>query len=788
MKKETFIMCMTFTKKRILTFALALALIFTLAACSGDGEDGEDAIRAAFMTDYAFVPSYFELEEDANQGEVRSMVHGERLYYFFAPWDMPDEDTDWETWEPSPRIVIASVAADGTAPERLEIPMPDASMLEVVGLKITDEGHYALLYTDTVWDMMSSSVVLIYAVYDREGNELFSQEIEGVVPEGGAWFRVNQALFTDNHIVLLTQGMGMGAAGAGIYILDENRTLVGRLDADFPRSLVRTEDGRVLVLDMDNIREIYLENGTWGETFPLSVPVPEGLLPAGDGDDFDVIIDDGIHLIGYDLTSGAQTLLLNWIESGVVAERGYHVNIFEDGRIAVLTGGGMGFVTRGMGQQSAELIVLSRTPRSALPVREIITLGGFNISADVRSQVVAFNRNSQTHQMQVTDYRMYSTNEDPGAGLVRFRAELAAGGGPDIIVGDPQILGTAIERGFLADIYPFLDADPELQRSDFFQNILRAKEAPDGTLPLIANSFSLQTMVGMRENVAHIQSWTLAAMLELIEQATDENMQYILGEWLTGESFLATILLFGEDFINWSEGQVNLENEEFINLLEIVRRLPEGQNFGGGTSGRFIVTEHVTAYERMLEGQQLLDKTYFWRPFDLLVYTATVGDVIALGVPTPEGGAHLINISDGLGINAASAHQDEAWNFIRHFLLPEAAGGSALPLRIDLYEEIVAEAMRPQIVIGEDGEEIEQQIGMIAFGNGLMVPLYAMTEEEASALRTIVESADLMGRFDETVMEMVSEELLPFLAGDRSAADTARILNNRIQTYLNEQR
>lgn len=69
-----------------------------------------------------------------------------------------------------------------------------------------------------------------------------------------------------------------------------------------------------------------------------------------------------------------------------------------------------------------------------------------------------------------------------------------------------------------------------------------------------------------------------------------------------------------------------------------------------------------------------------------------------------------------------------------------------------------------------------------------MVSLYAMTAAEANSLRTIVESANRMGRFDETVMDMVTEELLPFLAGDRSAADTARILQNRIQTYMNEQR
>ena len=778
-------------KHRILSFALVLALLFLLVACGGGSNGGvEDGalINDEAITDYAFVPVYFDLgTEHAMMGmNMRSVVHEERVYYFYAPWDMPDEDADMETWEPSPRIVIESMAADGTDPRRLEIPVPDASMLDVAGMTITEEGHYALLYTDTVWDMMSSSSRLIYAIFDADGNELFSQEIEGVVPEGGAWFRVEQALFAGDHIVLLTQSMG---GSAGVYLLNESRTVSGRLDAMFPRSLAESSDGRVLVLDMDSVREVDLETATWGASFPISVPVAEGLLPAAEGDDFDLIIDDGIHLIGYNLTTGEQTLLLNWIESGVVTEWGYHVSRFADGRLAVLTGG--------------ELIVLNRVPRSEIPVREVLTLGGFNISADVRSQVVAFNRGSQTHQIQVTDYRMYSTNDDPMAGVTRFRAELAAGGGPDIVVGDSHLLGSAAERGFLADLYPHLDADAELNRSDFFQNILRAMEAPNGTLPLIANNFSIQTMIGMTENVAHIESWTLAAMLELIEQTTDENMQYILGEWLTGDSFLSTVLLFGDDFINWSEGQVNLENEEFINLLEIVRRLPERVDFGTTTGGSLVVTGGFTVYERLQRGEQLLAMTDIHNPMNIQMYTAAVGDVVALGVPTPDGGAHLVNISDGLGINVSSPHQEEAWNFIRLFLLPEDApeGGAiaisggrttfgragGLSLRIDQHEEAVAAAMEPMLFTDEYGVEREQQRGMIGFSSGLMLPIYAMTEEEANILQTIIESANLMGRTDETVMEMVAEELLPFLAGDRTAADVARILQNRLQTYLSEQ-
>ena len=771
-------MHITLAKQRILMVTLALALILSLAACGvGYVEEGP-VISDRLLADYAFVPTYFEL--DTGHSNVRSMVYNDRIYYFFAPWHLPD--ADGETQEEAPlQIVIASMAADGTDTRQTEILVPGASMVDVVGVAITEEGHYALLYTDTAWSMTgATSTALVYAVYDAAGREISSQEIEGVAPEGGAWFRVNQTLFTDSHIVLLTQGM----TGATVYILDENLTLSGRLDTDFARNLAYTDDGRVLVLDMGGVRELHLEGGTWGETFPISLPAAEALFPAVAEDDFDIILDDRIHLIGYDLTTGAQTILLNWTEAGVVAEWDSHANFFEDGRIAIL------LTDHGEG---AELIVLNRTPRSELPARETITLGGFHISADVRQQIVAFNRSSQTHQVQAKDYRMYSTNDDWGLGLTRLHAELAAGGGPDIVLGDFRLLGAAIERGLLTDLYPFLDADPELHRSDFFQNILGAMEMQDGTLPLVANHFSIQTMVGAAESVAHIPSWTLAALLELIEQTAEADMPYILGEWLSGDSFLSTVLMFGDEFINWSEGRVDLENEAFIDLLEIVRRLPERQDFGsGGGGGHFVLSEHISAFERMQGGEQLLDMAHLWRPIEIQMYTATLGEVVALGIPTPEGGAHLVNISDGLGINTTSPHQDAAWSFIRQFLLPDAPKdrfAGHFPLRIDLYEEIVATAMTPEFFTDENGEEQERPRGMVSFGgSGFMIPLYAMTEAEANSLRTIVESANLMGRVDETVMDMVGEELLPFLAGDRSAADTARILQNRLQTYMNEQR
>jgi ABC-type glycerol-3-phosphate transport system substrate-binding protein len=150
-----------------------------------------------------------------------------------------------------------------------------------------------------------------------------------------------------------------------------------------------------------------------------------------------------------------------------------------------------------------------------------------------------------------------------------------------------------------------------------------------------------------------------------------------------------------------------------------------------------------------------------------------------------------------LGINAGSPHQEAAWSFIRQFMLPDAEMPirNGFPLRIDLYDALIAEAMIPAIKqegdhnLLYDGFEVGAEVPRhwIDVGDGQMIELFAITADEAAGLRELIESASLSSsHFDDTVTNIISEELPRFFAGDRTAADSARIMQNRIQTYLNE--
>lgn len=792
-------------KKQLTLAIVLLAAILALTAC-GSGGDGpgveDDAVLGTIFTEYAYVPSIVNLT-DAPEQIQGTMVHGDRIFYYYIDYPMiemdDEEEIDWETWQPpTPEIVVGSIYADGSDPQGIRFMAPGTS-IELADMTVTDRGTIAMLMSNQEWSDFGADTTIFYLEYDMDGNQISAREIDGVVPANSNWFHMSNAvLLSGGGAVLSANSDG----GEQIFLLDENQTLVGQLDmSNWVRSIVELEDGRVLALssswDMNTqtetsiLQEIDMAAGVWGEEQPFNMANAHQMFPAQGESEFDLYISDMNHLFGYRLDTGERELVLNWIESGIASDGGSHVGLLPDGRISVFTMD-WGVMTRGNmsvsrsvvgghgGGAQAELTLLTRTPRASLPEREVITLGGLRIHGEVSRQVVAFNRMSQTHQIQVQDFTMYDTNDDAGAGRTRFLAAMGAGHGPDIVWGNLADLFPLADRGLLADLYSYMDADPEIDRTDFLTNILQALESEDATLPLIGNSFGISTMVGRADATPEMADWDLGALLDIIEQAPPHS--YPMGDWLESEAFLAAMLLSsGDEFINWTDGTAHLDSEAFINLLEIAYHLPHEIDWDN-----MDWTTHVDEHTRMLEGDQLVMGAQIWSADSSMQIYSALGDIRFLGIPTSQGGAHVIHIDQGFGINSGSDNQDAAWAFVRQFLQTDSHIEWQLPVRVDKFEATIEEAMTPEFFIDEDGNEVEQSRGGLGFGSGFVIDLYAMTEEEAATLREIATTASLLNRGEESVSDMITEELLPFLAGDRNAADTARILQNRITTFLRE--
>jgi len=102
-----------------------------------------------------------------------------------------------------------------------------------------------------------------------------------------------------------------------------------------------------------------------------------------------------------------------------------------------------------------------------------------------------------------------------------------------------------------------------------------------------------------------------------------------------------------------------------------------------------------------------------------------------------------------------------------------------LPLRIDRFEEKIIAAMTPNLVGGVERPHLY-------FMGDAKFEIYAMTDEEAETMRDIVTNVKIQALYDETISMILYETVGPFFAGTGTAESTVRILQNRVQTYLDE--
>ncbi|MDE6518654.1 MAG: extracellular solute-binding protein, partial [Acetatifactor sp.] len=121
-----------------------------------------------------------------------------------------------------------------------------------------------------------------------------------------------------------------------------------------------------------------------------------------------------------------------------------------------------------------------------------------------------FNKASDRYRITLKDYSVYNTSEDWMAGQTRLNSDIVNGQMPDImLLGDMSSYGNYVSKGLLADIGSLLEADPELGKLEYLQNVWDAYSV-NGKLYAVVPSFNVRTMAAKKSLVGEPQSWTMA--------------------------------------------------------------------------------------------------------------------------------------------------------------------------------------------------------------------------------------------------------------------------------------
>ena len=136
--------------------------------------------------------------------------------------------------------------------------------------------------------------------------------------------------------------------------------------------------------------------------------------------------------------------------------------------------------------------------------------GSSNLFFD-RQAVDKFNRTHDDVQILVKDY--YGSAEERGQNYERLLSEMAAGQVPDIIDLAGFSYRQMVRKGYLEDLWPYIENDPDLGRDGVLEAPLKAAEV-DGGLYAAFGSVTIDTLVGTASQVGDRTSWTFQELQE----------------------------------------------------------------------------------------------------------------------------------------------------------------------------------------------------------------------------------------------------------------------------------
>lgn len=289
----------------------------------------------------------------------------------------------------------------------------------------------------------------------------------------------------------------------------------------------------------------------------------------------------------------------------------------------------------------------------------------------------------------------------------------------------------------------------EFSREDFVA--LRAFES-GGALYSVAPCFDVSTYVGLERLVGEGTGWTFEDYSALAASLSPGQKLF---ELMSPEIFLQNSLnSFLPTVMDYSAAECSFTDGRFEALLEQAASAKTAEQTDvAGLVGRFTSGETVLM-DSVLRGV-----------YDLAALENTAGgSVTAIGWPTQGGecGSELLASSD-IAI-CATGDTEGAWAFLKFCLsdaqLQEQLATTSFPISRAALEARLAECQARQ----ED----------------------AMSAAQAEKLRALLDALVYKSAADYSVTGIVLEEAGAYFAGERSSAETAELVQDRISTYLSE--
>ena len=514
------------------------------------------------------------------------------------------------------------------------------------------------------------------------------------------------------------------------------------------------------------------------------------LLPGANGYALYASGQAGLYAIKED---GSGEELINWIDSDLNGDYIRGVVALEDGDFIILE---QNWSTGG-----TQFYRITKRDSSELENTIVVTLGLMYSDPNITSKINDFNKASDKYRIRISDYSKYDEWDDEAEKMTntsskQLKMDIIAGNAPDMIYTyDLSVVKSLANKDVYADLYEFLGTNGTVSKDDLIPSVLTAGEC-NGKLLSLSPSFTINTVAAKKKFVDH-DNWTLDELIETYDNLP--SGMKLFDEGNTKEAVFSRLTNGCCGFIDYATSTCSFNSEEFVKLLEFADRFSDTEDTPDWENAS---QEEMDKYYDDMQVACRNDKAllsfiniYSGREY-AQAKTGKFGEDISLvGYPSSDGKGGQLNLGQSFAILNNASDKEACWQFISQFFTAENYENTdvhmmdGLPTVKSEMTKILDATMEKPYWEDESGkkEYYDDTYWMGNDGDEIVIP--PLTKEERDALEKYICEASSSNVFfyNNEVTDIVDEEVKSFFAGERSAQETADMIQNRVSLLISEQ-
>ncbi|MBO4636613.1 MAG: extracellular solute-binding protein [Clostridiales bacterium] len=414
---------------------------------------------------------------------------------------------------------------------------------------------------------------------------------------------------------------------------------------------------------------------------------------------------------------------------------------------------------------AGKMILRAAAPKG-LTYQEAEAVRRFNEMSDEAFIVFDFSYNGRDNQefgLCAGFLPASATLDEDAAMSNQLSIDLMTGDGPDIIFGTIGF-SQMDNDNYLTDLSSVIPSDEE-----YFTNVFDAARV-GGKLYQIPLDCGFSGITANGEDVGYDQAgFTFDSYREFVDEVCNGNDPVGAGRF----DFLALCYSSMSDCFIDDSGNATFDNDAFRQLADFTSDIPE--------EGMVMSCD---VCQRATEGVGYI--TISTLDEYLRNFGGTAESTRLMGIPSVDGRGPIITVDDSVAISANAADPDICMEFVRYALSYEGqmifANSDRTPVMVRAFED------GAQTTIDEYNAQVQRILQFSTREELAACGFFAEEVDEGviDAYEGFIRAACTIEMTDPSVLNIIREEIGAYYEGQKTMEEIIPILENRVQTFVNE--